>query len=343
MRHLLLLALLASSLRLYASPSTPDPAAVGDSAAAAAERQVNDCLLRGAQESNASVTLQELRGWCSDQQDHPRSSQEDALRARLALEHNTRSNPFVITPHRRNYLLPYSYWSNPKWNDPGKNDRDLQLSEVKFQLSLKAPLKENLVDDITLWMAFTGTFYWQAFNRDLSAPFREVNYEPEIFISKPVDWQIGPLDSELLMLGLDHQSNGRDVPLSRSWNRIYLDYIFKTGPYYWSFKPWYRIPESKKSQPLDTQGDDNPDIEKYMGHFELEIARPFGNHVVELMLRNNLRADNNKGAARINYSFPINKRFKGLVQAFTGYGDSLVNYNNYENRFSVGILLTDTL
>ena len=67
-----------------------------------------------------------------------------------------------------------------------------------------------------------------------------------------------------------------------------------------------------------------------------------GNHVLELQLRNNLRSSDNNGSAQIEYSFPINRRFKGLLQGFTGYGDSLINYNNYENRISVGILLTDT-
>jgi phospholipase A1 len=79
-----------------------------------------------------------------------------------------------------------------------------------------------------------------------------------------------------------------------------------------------------------------------MGNFELEVAYPFRNHVLELMVRNNLRSDN-KGAGRINYSFPLSKRFKGLVQVFSGYGDSLINYDDYENRFSFGILLTDSL
>ncbi len=31
------------------------------------------------------------------------------------------------------------------------------------------------------------------------------------------------------------------------------------------------------------------------------------------------------------------------MQVFTGYGDSLINYDDYETRFSLGILLTDTL
>ena len=307
------------------------------------QQQLNECLLRSAQTADNAVTLKEVRNWCTNGDEvKKRSVHEDALRARLALENTTQGNPFVITPHRRNYLMPYSYWSNRQWNDPDKDDSALDHTEVKFQLSLKAPIKENLVDDVTLWMAFTGTFFWQAYNKEESAPFREANYEPEIFITKPVNWQFGPVDSELLALGIVHESNGQDVPVSRSWNRIFLNYIAKTGDYYWSLKPWYRLPEDEKDDPTDPRGDDNPDIEKYMGNFELEVARPFGNHVVEIMVRNNLRSDN-KGAGRLNYSFPLSKRFKGLVQVFSGYGDSLINYDNYENRFSVGILLTDSL
>ena len=307
------------------------------------QQQLNDCLLRSAQTADNAVTLKEVRNWCTNGDEvKKRSVHEDALRARLALENTTQGNPFVITPHRRNYLMPYSYWSNRQWNDPDKDDSALDHTEVKFQLSLKAPIKENLVDDVTLWMAFTGTFFWQAYNKEESAPFREANYEPEIFITKPVNWQFGPVDSELLALGIVHESNGQDVPVSRSWNRIFLNYIAKTGDYYWSLKPWYRLPEDEKDDPTDPRGDDNPDIEKYMGNFELEVARPFGTHVVEIMVRNNLRSDN-KGAGRLNYSFPLSKRFKGLVQVFSGYGDSLINYDNYENRFSVGILLTDSL
>ncbi|MEE3320251.1 MAG: phospholipase A [Pseudomonadota bacterium] len=356
MRNALAFCLLLAGSPLLAAESQPDQGPVTDpdsqaevpsedtSANQMTEQQkLNECLLRSAQTADAQVTVQEMRGWCTNgEPQKERSVHEDALRARLALENNTQGNPFVITPHRRNYLMPYSYWSNRKWNDPDKEDSSLDPVEVKFQLSLKAPIKENIIDDVTLWMAFTGTFYWQAYNTEESAPFREVNYEPELFITKPINWQFGPVDSELLALGFVHESNGQDVPVSRSWNRIFMNYVARTGDYYWSIKPWYRLPEDEKDEPLDTRGDDNPDIEKYLGHFELEVARPFGNHVLEIMVRNNLRSDN-KGAGRFNYSFPLSKRFKGLVQVFTGYGDSLINYDDYENRFSVGILLTDSL
>lgn len=344
MKRRLLTLLLSLALPLLAAAEQPVtgsdllPSALDDG-----PRQHDDCLLRAARNADKSVTLGELRQWCQEQQPRSeRSPHEDALRARLALEKHTRGNPFVITPHNRNYLMPVSYWSNPDWHDEDRDHQDINSNEVKFQISMKAPLYDDFWGGSTLYAAFTSVFFWQAYNGNESRPFREINFTPEIFLAKPVDWQIGPIDSELIAFGFRHDSNGRNVPSSRSWNRLYVRHISRVGPYYVSLMPWYRIPEDKKSDPMKTHGDDNPDIEKYMGNFELEVARAFGNHVVELMVRNNLRSDN-KGAGQINYSFPLNKRFKGLVQVFSGYGDSLINYDDYENRVSLGILLTDTL
>ncbi|ASK35292.1 phospholipase [Alcanivorax sp. N3-2A] len=333
MKRLLIALLMIASTPLFADDAAPD-----------VDQQNDNCLLRAARNADQNVTLGELRQWCQkSQQSAPeRSPHEDALRARLALENSSKGNPFVITPHNRNYVMPFSYHSNPQLNDPDRADRHTQSNELKFQLSLKAPLYDNFWGGSTLYAAFTGVFFWQAYNEDESRPFREINFTPELFVAKPVDWQLGPVDSELIAFGIRHDSNGRGVPASRSWNRLFVRHVSRIGPYYVSLMPWYRIPEQDKDDPMDARGDDNPDIEKYMGHFELELARAFGNHVVELKVRNNLRSEN-KGAGEVNYSFPLNKRFKGLVQVFTGYGDSLINYDDYETRFSVGILLTDTL
>lgn len=288
------------------------------------------------------TTLDQVRQLCQQEQQDLKTRSERALRERLALEKATELNPFVITPHLRNYILPLSYWSNPVAHDNRSGDERFRHLESKFQLSLKVPIA-SLWHDAQLYGAFTGTFYWQSYSGNISRPFRETNYMPELFITHPLHWQLGPLDSQLMMYGIAHQSNGRDVPLSRSWNRLYLQYIFKTGSYYWSFKPWWRIPEDKKSTPTSRSGDDNPDIEHYLGHFELRAARPFGHQVVEILLRNNFHREGNAGAVQLDYTFPLNKRFKGIIQGFSGYGDSLINYNDYENRISFGILLTDTL
>lgn len=336
MKRLICILLLAASPGLHAAESGVGTPASRD-----------QCLLHAVHNASPDTTLRELRSRCGlyqkeSYQKESNPTPEDALRTRLILEERTQGNPFVLTPYHRNYIMPFSYWSNPEWNDPSRQGQELDSMEVKFQLSLKAPIYDDFWGGSTLYGAFTGVFFWQAYNEDESHPFREINFTPEIFIAKPIDWQIGPVDSELLQIGFRHDSNGRNVPASRSWNRLYVRHVSRIGPYYVSFMPWYRIPEENKDHPLDPDGDDNPDIQEYMGHFQLKVARAFGNHVLDLMVRNNLQEDN-KGAVQVNWSFPINSRFKGLIQVFSGYGDSLINYNNYETRVSLGILLTDTL
>lgn len=307
-----------------------------------ANQRYQDCLMEAMEKAPPDAAVSVVKGWCNPDAQSQRARNEYALRGRLALEQVNQLNPFVLIPHRRNYLLPFSYWSNPVSNNPLVADDDLQHQEAKFQISLKAPLLTDFWNGNTLYFSFTAISWWQLYNTDLSRPFRETNYEPELFVTRPVDWQLGPIDSELITAGYWHQSNGKDVPVSRGWDRLFVSYVFRTGSWYVSVKPWWRIPESRTRPEDDPKRDDNPDIERYLGHFDLAIIKPMGNHVLEMMLRNNLRRGDNRGSVQVDYSFPISSRFKGLLQGFSGYGDSLINYNNYENRISVGILLTDT-
>lgn len=331
--------LLASAVAANDAPDTV-PASPAQTAGHDA---ADTCLANAVREAPANTTVEELKAWCGEQQLSDQELNERSLRARYALEEYTQYNPFVITPHYRNYILPVSYWDNPQWNDPARNGSPIDRIEAKFQISIKTPLWDDILGGSTLYGAFTSVSYWQVYNTDLSKPFRETNYQPELFLTRPIDWKLGPIDSELVSFGYMHQSNGQDIPVSRSWDRLFLSYVFKAGSYYYVIRPWWRIPEKNKSSFIDRTGDDNPDIEHYMGNFEFHIARAFGNHVAEIMVRNNLNASDNKGAFQLDYSFPFSKRFKGLVQVFTGYGDSLINYNDYETRYSIGILLTDSL
>lgn len=338
-----LLTLLLVALPLSAEVAVADePADSGDDVDIESRQLYDECLLEALRKAPPDASASTIIHWCDPGAQSQKQRNEHALRGRLALEKISQHNPFVLTPHRRNYLLPYSYWSNPRSNNPLIADEELQNQEVKFQVSLKTPLLEDFWYDATLYFSFTAVSWWQLYNQDLSRPFRETNYEPELFVARPVDWQFGPIDSELISFGYWHQSNGRDVPVSRSWDRLFVSYVFRAGSWYVSLKPWWRIPEDEDYPVTSPKRDDNPDIERYLGHFDLNIIKPMGNHVLELLLRNNLRAHENKGSAQIDYSFPISSRFKGLLQGFTGYGDSLINYNDYENRISIGILLTDT-
>ena len=57
------------------------------------------------------------------------------------------------------------------------------------------------------------------------------------------------------------------------------------------------------------------------------------------MLRGN--SSTNKGAIRIGMTFPLFARFRGFVQVFSGYGDSLIDYNHFQQRIGVGVALSN--
>ncbi|MDH3219008.1 MAG: phospholipase A [Gammaproteobacteria bacterium] len=267
---------------------------------------------------------------------------------RIERERAVQDNRSVLLAHKRNYLLPLTYAWQPNDDvfEAGSADFGAKLDnlEFQFQLSIKATVAEALfTDGDALLVAFTVKSFWQAYNREISAPFRETNYEPEIFWITPVPWEILGGDATLFALGLSHQSNGRSLPFSRSWNRIYGSVIWERRRFVFNFKTWWRIPEDEKDDPLDPEGDDNPDIEDFLGNFEFNVAYRKYDQEVSVMLRNNLDRDSNRGAIQIDWTFPLQRRFRGYVQYFNGYGESLIDYNADIERFGIGILLSDLL
>lgn len=261
-----------------------------------------------------------------------------AIDRRMALEWETEDNPFAITPHRPTYIMPLSY--NNRVNDTPYADTVQQLdaehNEIKFQFSFKVPLIKGLLfNQGFLAFGYTQQSYWQAYNGNYSSPFRETNHEPELLVSLPVNYKLFDLNVRMLGLSFNHQSNGQTEPLSRSWNRVMLEFVMEKEDFYLSFKPWWRIPELRES-------DDNPDIEDYLGHFELRALQLYRDHSLGIMLRNNLQSDN-RGAVQLDYTFPIKKRLNGYVQIYNGYGESLLDYDHYSNRIGFGIMLTNWL
>ena len=254
--------------------------------------------------------------------------------------------------YKANYLLA-TYSSNV--NDtptspsrPNTGDRDLDNKDIKFQLSLKSEMLNNIplirdlpyVTSSRLWGAYTQQSYWQLFNAATSRPLRENNYEPEIVLSLGIHNEVDGVKKDyiprMLNLGVVHQSNGRDNPLSRSWNRVYLEGGFElTNRISLLVRPWWRIPENKKD-------DDNPDIEKYMGYGDVTLRWETENRntAVSLLLRNNLRSDN-KGFAQIDLQQRVfnNPYLKLHLLASTGYGETLLDYNRSQNVLGLGISL----
>lgn len=277
----------------------------------------------------------------------------DELPLRFTQERNTEYLEYVITPHRSNYILPFSYQEKPN-NEPWSSGTDyleenpFENTEIKLQISFKVPLLETnmLHPEDGVYFGFTMKSFWQAYNSEISAPFRETNYRPEIFYQTPIN--LPDLNGAFFFrTGFEHESNGRSQLLSRSWNRAYVGLGFIRPNWAIYIQPWYRIPEDEKvddgdpSTPPPAKGDDNPDIEDYYGHFELKAAYERSDYQIGTLIRSNTKT--HKGAFELSYSFPLHGRLRGLVQYFDGYGESLIDYNYRMQRYSVGILLTDFL
>jgi phospholipase A1 len=187
-----------------------------------------------------------------------------------------------------------------------------------------------------LFAAYTNRSFWQQFNKEGSSPFRDSNHEPEIWLSFKNDFEWMGVKNSIIRTGISHQSNGQSGTLSRSWNRVYTEFIFERDDWYFSLKPWWRIPDSKSD-------DDNPDIEDYMGNIEFSSLYKIGNHSLDLMIRNNLDVSDNYGAIQVGWSFPLTDNVRGYVQWFNGYGESLIDYNAHSNSLGLGIQLSDWL
>jgi phospholipase A1 len=108
-------------------------------------------------------------------------------------------------------------------------------------------------------------------------------------------------------------------------------------------RAWYRLPEDKKETPNSMLGDDNPDIQKYMGYGDVFYLRKFGEHSFGVTARNNLRPGENLGSIELDWTFPLPGKMKGFVQYFNGYGESLIDYDQYQERIGIGIKISDWL
>ncbi|MCB1788057.1 MAG: phospholipase A, partial [Gammaproteobacteria bacterium] len=70
-----------------------------------------------------------------------------------------------------------------------------------------------------------------------------------------------------------------------------------------------------------------------------------GQHVFSAMSRNNIESGFSRGAVELAWSFPLGDYpyLKGYVQYFSGYGESLIDYDQYVHRIGFGLALTDWL
>ena len=259
------------------------------------------------------------------------------------LDKNSERGKWTVRPYRPTYVMPLFYTFDPNLN-PGTpsqetkpfTSNETRNTDLKFQLSLKTKVAEDLFDtSADLWFGYTQESHWQVYNEDNSRPFRATDYQPEIFLTQPVTANL-PFGGRLRMLGAGaiHHSNGQDDPLSRSWNRAYLMAGAEWGKLSVIPRIWARVNNESSSS------EDNPDIEDFMGYGDIKFLYDLPD---QQSLSGTLRYNpsTNKGAAQIDYIYPLTKNVNGFVQLFQGYGESIVDYNYENTSIGFGIVLND--
>ncbi len=224
---------------------------------------------------------------------------------------------------------------------------DFGTTETRLQLSVRTKLAKGLLTrnrpqaSDSLWFAYTQQSYWQLFNPGLSRPFRSTDHEPEVIYVLPLQsadpsrWRL-----RFAGAGVVHQSNGQSLPLSRSWNRAYLMAGAERGRLQVHARVWKRLPEGG--------GDDNPGIGNTIGRAEARVVwHADRNNLWQVTARHSLHRVAH-GSWRLEWFRTLDDTGGGPpgglqlhTQLFTGYGDTLLDFNRRRTVFSIGLSLVE--
>jgi outer membrane phospholipase A len=208
----------------------------------------------------------------------------------------------------------------------GKDDLKLQISG-----------KYRLAKSFNLYLAFTQTMFWNIYVT--SQPFKDINYNPEFFYRLVED---NSKNLKSIDFGFIHSSNGKDGPISRSFNRLFLKTNYAT-----SFDRHSIIGEFKFYD-IVTHEDTNYDIKKYLGYWDFTL------HFTHLIVHQKQRLDLELRVFAGDKVFNFSKggRSLGLIynfesenfspsvylQYYSGHAENFLNYNKTSEQVRLGLL-----
>ncbi|WP_292444329.1 phospholipase A [Methylibium sp.] len=253
---------------------------------------------------------------------------------------------FNFTGYRPNFVLPMHVTTRiNNTPDSPAADRsgslgDYRKVEAKVQISLRTKLAENLLlPGGDLWAGYTQQSLWQVYRPSESSPFRSTDYEPELMYVLPTPQALRTLPGgwqwRYGILALAHQSNGQNEPLSRSWNRLYMGGGFERDDVSLSVRYNYRFGESASK-------DDNPDLVDYRGHTDWLLAWTPGRTTASMQWSTSFRRWD-RGSLQFDWTYPVEpdnaRALRWYVQLFSGYAETLLDYNFRQTSLGVGLTL----
>lgn len=267
--------------------------------------------------------------------------QASTMAQRWELNSENYKGLFLITPYKPVYFTAGRYSTNPNTKPTSENPLytlpfrvNYNNYEAKFQFSFKTKIARGLFwNNGDLWVAYTQKAHWQLYNQKLSRPFRELNYEPEVILNFATNYKLLGLHGSMLGIIFNHQSNGRTLPLSRSWNRVILQAGFETKNWQVILRPWIRLKD---------EVDENPAITDYTGRGEAVIVFNKGKHQLSSVMAHSLNFKNGgRGSIQLNWVFPVINNLRGQLQVFEGYGETLQDYNHRQSTIGLAVQFVD--
>lgn len=220
---------------------------------------------------------------------------------------------------------------------PGTNTQARIQFSFKYQLfGSHARDRSTRSFEDGLYFAYTQRMFWDLGAE--SSPFRNIDYQPELFYLTPAAALSGKTTVSG-QIGVRHESNGRSGDASRSINSLYVapmaafslggDTRLVIAPRLWLYL-----------------GDrsDNPDIRRYRGNSGLfmEVGEADG---LRLSTSTRFNVSSGKGALAADLSYPLRRILGGgpdfylFGQSFIGYGENLLDYDKRTTRFRIGVAL----
>lgn len=203
-------------------------------------------------------------------------------------------------------------------------------SDVKFQISFQ----QRLTKSVLPWHSYLYLFYtqkamWNVFERSL--PFHDLNFNPGIGASRHIIMKNRLVGKMTVMI--EHESNGRDGTASRSWNKISLAGEAYISPYLMAHaKFWIPI----------IDGQYNKDILKYSGVSQagFQAISMDDKWVLDMTLVKRQGWNFNFNTiVQLGYRINHNSNQFIMLQYYNGYGETMLDYNQYHSRLRFGLLI----
>ncbi len=209
------------------------------------------------------------------------------------------------------------------------NERGL---DSRFQLSFKyrpfdpgARVAQYFPALSNLYFAYTQTSLWDM-GAD-SSPFKDTSYRPSLYYRWlgsgqglfPAEWRAG----------VEHESNGRDGVDSRS-----LNIAFIKPTWHIDFANSRRLTLSPRFYHYLEKSDNN-DIHRYRGYVDWQAR--FGREDGAMLTALYRHGTGGYSATQLDFSYPVSDKLFGRtgtfvhLQLFEGYGETLIDYNQYED------------